>query len=247
MKPIAAITLLFSCLLINIAHAAPNPVKGEELFKQCAACHAIGDGAAHTVGPTLNHVFGRTAGSAPGYETFSPAMRAKGEEESLNWDEKSLYIFLAGPARYVPGTTMGFKGLRREQEIKDLLSYLITFSPAYEAESGAAASTEAIKASTLPVITPDDETEDPAFTDEYLADATAVASGGELWVQCRHCHGSSAYPGKAPKLTPARYKPDFVFNRITNGFRKMPAWKSTFTLEERKSLVAYILSQKFSP
>lgn len=247
MKPIAAIALLFSGLLIQTAHAGPNAVKGEELFKQCTACHAIGDGAVHTVGPTLNHVFGRTAGSAHGFENFSPAMRAKGEEENLIWDEKSLYIFLAGPARYVPGTIMGFEGLRREQEIKDLLSYLIKFSPAYEAESGKLVSAEAAAASTLPVLAAKDEIEDPAFTEEYLADATAIEAGSELWVQCRHCHGSSAYPGKAPKLKPARYKPEFVFNRVTDGFRKMPAWKSVFTLEERKSLVAYILSRKFSP
>lgn len=248
MKPIFAIAVIVSGLLIQTTHAAPNPVKGEELFKQCTACHTIGDGAAHTVGPTLNHVFGRIAGSAHGFENFSPAMRAKGEDEKLLWDEKSLYIFLAGPARYVPGTIMGFEGLRREQEIKDLLSYLIQFSPAYEAESGKPVTAEAEAASTLPVIAAEDEVEDPAFTEEYLADAAAITGGGELWAkQCRHCHGSSAYPGKAPKLKPARYKPEFVFNRVTDGFRKMPAWKSVFTLEERKSLVAYVLSREFSP
>ena len=247
MKYIAPITFLFY-LITNPLYAADNPVKGEELFKQCAACHAVGEGATHTVGPTLNHVFGRIAGTADGYATYSPAMTAKGEAEQLLWDEKSLYIFLAGPARYVPETTMGFEGLKREQEIKDLLAFLIQFSPAYVAESGEVVDPEVAADAALPVLSAADEVEDPAFTDEYLAKTDAIDLGGSLWAkQCRHCHGNSAYPGKAPKLRPAGYKPDFVFDRVTNGFRKMPAWKSVFTLDERKAIVSYILSDDFSP
>ncbi len=57
----------------------------------------------------------------------------------------------------------------------------------------------------------------------------------------------ATHPGKAPKLKPWRYKADFVFDRITNGFQKMPAWKDVYTKEERMALVAYILSDDFSP
>ena len=64
---------------------------------------------------------------------------------------------------------------------------------------------------------------------------------------CIRDSGNSAYPGKAPKLKPAGYKADFVFDRITNGFKKMPAWKTVFTLEERMQIVAYIMSDRFSP
>lgn len=88
----------------------------------------------------------------------------------------------------------------------------------------------------------------PDFTEAYLSDAANVTEGEELWAkQCRHCHGSKAYPGKAPKLKPAKYKPDFVFKRVTKGFRKMPAWKDVYTREQRMSIVAYVLSDKFSP
>ena len=73
MKYLAPITFCFY-LLANPLYAQPNPVKGEELFKQCTACHAIGEGATHTVGPTLNHVFGRIAGTAEGYANYSPAV-----------------------------------------------------------------------------------------------------------------------------------------------------------------------------
>jgi mono/diheme cytochrome c family protein len=88
----------------------------------------------------------------------------------------------------------------------------------------------------------------PEFTDEFLNDTEKQAVGEQLWQQqCRHCHGYSAYPGKAPKLKPRRYKPDFVYDRITNGFRKMPAWKDVYSQEERMSLVAYVLGDSFSP
>lgn len=90
--------------------------------------------------------------------------------------------------------------------------------------------------------------ESPDFTEAYLADMANVEQGKALWQkQCRHCHGASAYPGKAPKLKPRKYTPDFVFARITNGFRKMPPWKAVFTLEERMALVAWVKSRRFSP
>ena len=93
-----------------------------------------------------------------------------------------------------------------------------------------------------------DEREKVKFSEEYLADETAFALGKDLWQQqCRHCHGANAYPGKAPKLKPRKYKPDFVFDRITDGFRKMPPWKDVYSLKQRKALVAFIMNRKFRP
>jgi mono/diheme cytochrome c family protein len=94
-----------------------------------------------------------------------------------------------------------------------------------------------------------DSSEGPVeFTDDYLQDPENLLVGKEIWQeQCRHCHGKAAYPGKAPKLKPRRYKPDFVFDRVTNGFRKMPAWGEIFSQSERMSIVAYVLSKEFSP
>jgi len=88
----------------------------------------------------------------------------------------------------------------------------------------------------------------PTFDNAYLSNAANIDAGKTVWTnQCRHCHGSSAYPGKAPKLNPGAYTPDFVYDRVTYGFRGMPPWKSVFTLEERKAVVAYIKSDSFSP
>ena len=86
------------------------------------------------------------------------------------------------------------------------------------------------------------------FTEDYLHAAENIAGGAAIWQeQCRHCHGAKAYPGKAPKLRPSRYKPDFVYRRVSDGFRKMPAWKDVYTEEERMRIVAYVLSPQFTP
>lgn len=88
----------------------------------------------------------------------------------------------------------------------------------------------------------------PKFDKAYLANTVAIASGEEVWsTQCRHCHGRAAYPGKAPKISPGAMEPAFIFDRVTNGFGKMPPWKDVFTIEQRKAVVAYIKSTSFSP
>lgn len=88
----------------------------------------------------------------------------------------------------------------------------------------------------------------PVFEKAFLEDPANIATGKEVWdKQCRHCHGSSAYPGKAPKLVPGRMEPDFIYDRVTYGFRKMPAWKEVFSKQERMAVSAYIKSKDFSP
>ena len=88
----------------------------------------------------------------------------------------------------------------------------------------------------------------PVFDKAYLSNKKNVAAGKSVWDnQCRHCHGAAAYPGKAPKLNPGQLAPDFIYDRVTNGFGKMPAWKEVFSAEQRRSVVAYIKSRDFSP
>lgn len=88
----------------------------------------------------------------------------------------------------------------------------------------------------------------PEFTEEFLGDPETLATGREVWEStCRGCHGASAYPGKAPKLRPSRYDVEFVYDRVTYGFRKMPAWKDVLSEEERMSVAAYVVSRNFSP
>src|SRR5688572_21896240 len=59
--------------------------------------------------------------------------------------------------------------------------------------------------------------EAPVFDAAFLNNPVNIAAGNAVWQQCRHCHGISAYPGKAPKLVPGRMDADFIFDRVTNG------------------------------
>lgn len=89
---------------------------------------------------------------------------------------------------------------------------------------------------------------DQVFSEAFLADKDNFEAGKELWFeQCTHCHGYKAYPGKAPKLKPRKYKPTFVFKRVYKGFKKMPGWSETYSIDEIRMIVVYVKSQGFSP
>lgn len=114
------------------------------------------------------------------------------------------------------------------------------------AEANRAAEAAAAEASPAPPATSADG--EPVFTEAFMASQANFDAGRDIWRdQCRHCHGKSAYPGKAPKLKPKRYTADFVYRRITKGFRKMPPWEDVYNQEERMQIVAFIMNRKFSP
>jgi cytochrome c2 len=237
-----ALTALLSLALADVALAEGDAAKGEKVFKKCKACHAIGENAKNKVGPHLNNLIGRAAGAAEDFK-YSKAMTEKGAE-GLVWDEASLTEYLKAPKKFIPGNKMAFAGLRKDDDLADIVAYLKQFS---EGGTGtqSSAPAEVGKQATAVEEAPEPT---PEFTDAILNDTSIIAAGGEIWgSQCRHCHGANAYPGKAPKLKPRKYKPDFVFDRVTNGFRKMPSWKDVYSLDERIAIVAYVKSKKFSP
>ena len=91
--------------------------RGQQLYGQCAACHAV---ARHGVGPAHCGVFGRRAGTAAGFERYSAAMKRSG----LVWDDETLARFVAAPGATVPGTTMAYLGLPDAQDRDALLAWL---------------------------------------------------------------------------------------------------------------------------
>jgi mono/diheme cytochrome c family protein len=102
-----------------------------------------------------------------------------------------------------------------------------------------------LAAAALPALAEDKA---PVFDRKYLSSKANIEAGRQVWEgQCRHCHGAAAYPGKAPKLNPGSLEPGFIYDRVTYGFGKMPAWKDVFSVEQRKGVVAYIKSDDFSP
>ena len=98
--------------------AAPvgNARAGEAVYARCMACHAL---AYDRTGPHHCGLFGRRAGSVPGFE-YSAAMK----QSHIIWDAKTLDKFLSDPAKMVPGTTMGYAGVKDPQERADLIAYL---------------------------------------------------------------------------------------------------------------------------
>jgi cytochrome c len=84
------------------AHAAapPEAERGAREFRACIACHSLAPGQ-HLTGPSLANLFGRRAGTAPGFQRYSEALRRSG----VVWDERSLDAWLADPARFVPGNS----------------------------------------------------------------------------------------------------------------------------------------------
>lgn len=106
--------------------AAGDPAHGETVFKKCLACHAVGEDAKNKVGPILNGVIGRTAGTLEGYK-FSQAMIDAGAAGTV-WDEEHLTTYLSNPKAMIKGTKMAFAGLKAPEDIADVIAYLETFS-----------------------------------------------------------------------------------------------------------------------
>ena len=93
------------------------------VFKKCRACHTNEKGAGHRVGPDLWNIVNRPKGHAPGF-SYSEAMAAKGGE----WTYEDLDHFLRKPKDFVPGTKMGFAGLKKAKDRAAVIAYLRTLS-----------------------------------------------------------------------------------------------------------------------
>lgn len=124
LKPLLTAGLL-TLGLAGAAFADGDADKGKKVFNKCKACHAVGDNAKNKVGPVLNGIIGAAAGQNADFK-YSDALKAKAEE-GLVWDEAALTEFLAKPKDYLPGTKMSFAGLKKDDEIEDVLAYLATF------------------------------------------------------------------------------------------------------------------------
>ncbi len=126
MSPPSSFTYLIALAasLATMPVAAPgatrgDPEEGAGLFRACVACHALEPGK-HRTGPSLAGVIGRKAGTAPGFQRYSPALK----QAEILWDEAALDRWLADPKALVPGNRMIFPGLKDETERADLIAYL---------------------------------------------------------------------------------------------------------------------------
>jgi len=96
----------------------PASEAGRKIFAQCRACHSLSP-SHNGRGPTLYHLFGRRAGSVPGY-VYSPAMK----NSVIVWTAATLDRYLRNPRRLVPGSKMTFPQIKDPRERRDLLAFL---------------------------------------------------------------------------------------------------------------------------
>ena len=111
---------------------APSPAQdgnaedGAEVFKKCRACHDVGPAAKNKVGPLLNDILGRRAGTIEGF-AYSEANKSAGGK-GLQWTEEELFKYLESPLAFMPGTKMAFAGLKDPQDRKDVIAFLKKYS-----------------------------------------------------------------------------------------------------------------------
>jgi cytochrome c len=103
----------------GIAAAEDLAAGGASFHRLCQACHAVGVGAKNKLGPELNGLARRQAGTAEGYQ-YSPA----GKSADFAWDLTSFAAFIDNPRGKIPGNKMVFVGIKDETEIANLWAYL---------------------------------------------------------------------------------------------------------------------------
>jgi cytochrome c len=120
MKKLTLSTLVIIASSVAASAAlAQDAAAGKTAFNKCLACHAIGEDATNKVGPQLNGLDGRKAGTAPDYN-YSDANKNSG----ITWNEANFKEYIANPKGKVPGTKMAFAGIKNEKEVNDLWAYI---------------------------------------------------------------------------------------------------------------------------
>ena len=101
-------------------YAGADRENGQRLAQMCKACHTLGEGGVHMIGPNLYGFFGRPAGSAERY-MYSAAL----QEAEFSWTPRALDAWLARPARFLPGNRMSFPGVSSASDRADMIAYLL--------------------------------------------------------------------------------------------------------------------------
>jgi cytochrome c len=104
------------------ASVAQDAEKGKTVFNQCMICHSIGPGAQNKIGPELNGLDGRKAGTVANF-SYSDANKNLG----IVWNEASFKDYIKDPRAKVPGTKMVLAGVKNEQQVNDLWAYISQF------------------------------------------------------------------------------------------------------------------------
>ena len=109
-------------LATSAGHALAQDLTAEEAaFRKCQPCHDLGEAAKNKLGPELNGLDGRKAGTVEGYD-YSDGDKKSG----IVWSEASFKEYLENPQEKIPGTKM-ILSVKNEKELADLWAYLKQF------------------------------------------------------------------------------------------------------------------------
>ncbi|WP_324752308.1 cytochrome c family protein [Roseovarius sp. Pro17] len=119
-------TILQSIAILGVisapAFADGDAEKGKKVFNKCKACHAVGDDAKNKVGPILNGIVDAPAGQVEDFK-YSKALTEMAAD-GLVWDDETLTAYLKKPKDVIKGGSMSFAGLRKDDDIADVIAYL---------------------------------------------------------------------------------------------------------------------------
>ncbi len=186
-RPSFAVTL---AVLITALFSASSPASevvelGKKVFRTCASCHQVGPNAKNTVGPHLNGIFGRRAGSIKGVR-YSDDLKRSGDN-GLMWDAEKLDAYLENPRNLISKTRMQFQGIASAEDRAAVIAYLRTFSANPRDIPEAAPTAEAVS-------------HDPAVNPEILKIQGDPAFGEYLAGECVTCHQPSGADRGIPSI-----------------------------------------------
>ncbi|MCP3056031.1 c-type cytochrome [Aurantimonas marianensis] len=98
---------------------------GKKVYNKCRACHAVGEGAKNKVGPELNGIIGEKPGSIEDYK-YSAGFEEWAADKTA-WNEALMTEWLADPRAVVKGTKMAFPGLKKPEDLTNVIAYLASF------------------------------------------------------------------------------------------------------------------------
>jgi cytochrome c len=130
--------ILFASFLVSLSPLMASPIlaeddasshaissqgdeaKGKRIFNRCKACHNLTAAPRTRIGPNLDNIFGRKAGTSDTFKRYSSALK----DSDIVWTEENLNEWILAPRTFLPGNKMAFAGLKNEQQRKDLIAYL---------------------------------------------------------------------------------------------------------------------------
>ena len=176
-KVAAAIFLAGTCALAGAAQAEllGDVKRGETLFRDCSSCHQVGPDAENRIGPHLNGIFGRKAGSVGDDYRYSKGLARMGAD-GLVWSFDTLDAYIENPKALVSDTRMAYRGMKDEKDRADLLAYLRDFSAS---------------PANIPESQPTARAREVELSPETLAIVGDRAYGEYLSSECLTCHQRS--------------------------------------------------------